>query len=256
MSQYIHGPFSVALLIAVGWTTLFSLVNKPGIRGFRNAGNLACYVLPHVFLSVAGWRSKLTWAAFGVAGGITLPQPHRRRALVSGICLALIVCAFALFRPGAHSRVSVKFEGIGPLSGSPTYCWLSITNTTQRWLHIYDLSELQVKTGRNGTGEWMEGESERFSFNLRPHGEFLARVPYHDTRCSWKVEVYAEQLPHWWTERLRERLGTLGWTPAWLAGMVDRACTAQFCGLQYTLMCLGRDPAEPGLEANEEAGKP
>ncbi len=41
MSQHIHVPFAIALLIAVGWTTLFSLTNKPGIRGFRNLGILA-----------------------------------------------------------------------------------------------------------------------------------------------------------------------------------------------------------------------
>jgi hypothetical protein len=71
MSQYIHVPFAVALLIAVGWTTLFSLTNKPGIRGFRNLGILASYVLVLVFLFVAGWRSALvTWAVFGVVGGV------------------------------------------------------------------------------------------------------------------------------------------------------------------------------------------
>jgi hypothetical protein len=71
MSEYIHVPFAVALLIAVGWTTLFSFANKPGLRGFRNVGILACYVVAPVFLFVAGWRSALlTWAAFGVAGGV------------------------------------------------------------------------------------------------------------------------------------------------------------------------------------------
>jgi len=71
MSQYLHLPFVVALLIAVGWTTLFSLTNKPAIRGFRNFGLLASYVLVVVFLFIAGWRSALvTWAAFGVGGGL------------------------------------------------------------------------------------------------------------------------------------------------------------------------------------------
>ena len=54
MSQYIHIPFAAALLIAVGWTTVFSLTNKPGIRGFRNLGILASYILVLVFLFVAG----------------------------------------------------------------------------------------------------------------------------------------------------------------------------------------------------------
>ncbi len=71
MSQYIHIPFAVALLIAVGWTTLFSLTNKRGIRGFRNLGILASYLLVLVFLFVAGWKAALvTWAVFGVAGGV------------------------------------------------------------------------------------------------------------------------------------------------------------------------------------------
>jgi hypothetical protein len=70
MSDYIHIPFAVALLIAVAWTTVFSLTNKPGIRGWRNLGILACYALAIVFLFVAGWKLALvTWALFGVAGG-------------------------------------------------------------------------------------------------------------------------------------------------------------------------------------------
>lgn len=71
MSQYIHVPFAVALLLAVGWTTLFSFSNTPGIRGFRNLGILACYILVLVFFFVAGWRAAMvTWAVFGVLGGV------------------------------------------------------------------------------------------------------------------------------------------------------------------------------------------
>ncbi len=71
MSQYIHLPFAVALLVAVGWTTLFSLTNKPAVRGFRNFGLLASYISSVAFLFVAGWRLALvTWAAFGIAGGL------------------------------------------------------------------------------------------------------------------------------------------------------------------------------------------
>ncbi len=48
-----------------------SASNKPGIRGFRNLGILASYVLVVVFLFVAGWRSALaTWTVFGFAGGL------------------------------------------------------------------------------------------------------------------------------------------------------------------------------------------
>ena len=71
MTQYLHLPFAVALLIAVGWTTLFSLTNKLPIRGLRNLGILASYVLVVVFLFAAGWRLALvTWAVFGVGGGL------------------------------------------------------------------------------------------------------------------------------------------------------------------------------------------
>ncbi len=71
MSQYIHFPFAIALLVAVGWTTLFSFTNKPGVRGLRNLGILASYSLVLVFLFIAGWRAALvTWASFGVAGGV------------------------------------------------------------------------------------------------------------------------------------------------------------------------------------------
>jgi len=70
MNQYVHIPFAIALLAAVGWTTLFSFTNKPGVRGLRNLGILASYILALVFGFVAGWRAALvTWAAFGVAGG-------------------------------------------------------------------------------------------------------------------------------------------------------------------------------------------
>ncbi len=71
MSQYIDIPFAIALLIALGWTTIFSCMNPPGIRGFRNLGISAAYVLVVVFLFIAGWRAALvTWAVFGVAGGL------------------------------------------------------------------------------------------------------------------------------------------------------------------------------------------
>lgn len=70
MSQYIYFPFALTLLIAVGWTTLFSLSISPAVRGYRNYCILACYVLALYFLFAAGWRSALvTWMIFGFAGG-------------------------------------------------------------------------------------------------------------------------------------------------------------------------------------------
>ena len=71
MTNYFSIPFAIALLLAVGWTTLFSMSNKRGIRGFRNFGILASYLLPPLFLVISGWQQTLvTWAVFGVAGGM------------------------------------------------------------------------------------------------------------------------------------------------------------------------------------------
>jgi cyanate permease len=62
--------FAIALLIALLWTTLFSLTIKPGIRGFRNFGLLAAYLMLPIFLFVAGWKLALsTWVIFGLSGG-------------------------------------------------------------------------------------------------------------------------------------------------------------------------------------------
>ena len=71
MTEYLDIPFAISLFLAVGWTMLFSLSNNPGVRGLRNLGILASYVLLPVFLFVAGWKEALvTWAVFGVAGGV------------------------------------------------------------------------------------------------------------------------------------------------------------------------------------------
>ncbi len=70
MSDNIHISFAISLLIAVAWTTDFSMTNNPGIRGFRNLGILASYVLFMVFLFIADWKAWLvTWVVFGLAGG-------------------------------------------------------------------------------------------------------------------------------------------------------------------------------------------
>jgi hypothetical protein len=70
MNEYIDIPFALSLGFALAWTSLFSLANNPGIRGYRNLGILACYILGLVFLFVAGWKAALiTWTVFGVAGG-------------------------------------------------------------------------------------------------------------------------------------------------------------------------------------------
>ncbi|NBV24603.1 MAG: hypothetical protein EBS05_22115 [Proteobacteria bacterium] len=62
-----HGVY---LLVAVGWTTMFSLTNKQPIRGLRNLGILACYILAVVMCVRLRFVSALvTWCAFGIAAG-------------------------------------------------------------------------------------------------------------------------------------------------------------------------------------------
>jgi len=63
--------YLIFFLIAVGWTTLFSLSHTRGIRGYRNLGILACYILLIVMLFPVPFTSALlTWCALGVGGGL------------------------------------------------------------------------------------------------------------------------------------------------------------------------------------------
>ncbi len=63
--------YLIYFLIAVGWTTLFSMSNTPGIRGYRNLGILACYILLIVMLFRVPFTSALvTWCILGVGGGL------------------------------------------------------------------------------------------------------------------------------------------------------------------------------------------
>ena len=62
---------AIFLLVAVGWTTLFSMTIKQPVRGLRNLGILACYILAVVMLIRLRFVSALvTWCAFGLAAGI------------------------------------------------------------------------------------------------------------------------------------------------------------------------------------------
>jgi hypothetical protein len=59
------------LLIAVGWTTLFSFTIKQPVRGLRNLGILACYILAIVMIVRLRFVTALvTWCVFGVAAGV------------------------------------------------------------------------------------------------------------------------------------------------------------------------------------------
>jgi hypothetical protein len=62
---------AVYLLIAVGWTCVFSLTIKRPVRGLRNLGILACYILAVVMLIRLPFVTALvTWCVFGLAAGI------------------------------------------------------------------------------------------------------------------------------------------------------------------------------------------
>src|SRR5271168_1467770 len=68
--KYISTTWLTVLACAAGWTTFFSFFNTPGIRGYRNLGLLACYVLGFVMLAVLPWRTALsTWLLLGAATG-------------------------------------------------------------------------------------------------------------------------------------------------------------------------------------------
>jgi hypothetical protein len=62
--------YSVYLLIAAAWTTLFSMTTQYPLRGLRNFGILACYILLIVmFFKLSFTSAVLTWCAFGIVGG-------------------------------------------------------------------------------------------------------------------------------------------------------------------------------------------
>ena len=63
--------YLIYFLIAVGWTTLFSMSNTRGIRGYRNLGILACCILLIVMLFRVQFTSAVaTWCVLGVSGGL------------------------------------------------------------------------------------------------------------------------------------------------------------------------------------------
>lgn len=62
--------FSVALAIAFAWTIVFSMTNKFPVRGLRNLGILACYIIGiSMFFAVGFKTAGTTWVMFGLVGG-------------------------------------------------------------------------------------------------------------------------------------------------------------------------------------------
>jgi hypothetical protein len=69
--EYFSIRWLAILGAAAAWTTFFSLFNTPGIRGYRNLGILACFVLAFVMLFFVPFRSALvTWASIGWLSGM------------------------------------------------------------------------------------------------------------------------------------------------------------------------------------------
>ena len=62
--------FAMALAVAFMWTTAFSMTNRFPVRGLRNLGILACYVIGISMFFVAGIKPAVsTWIMFGLIGG-------------------------------------------------------------------------------------------------------------------------------------------------------------------------------------------
>jgi len=78
MFDLIHLPFTIALGIPVVWTSVFSTVLAPRVRGLRNLGILACHVCLIAFLSVPGWRRGVGRATVLLAVLPVPPPPYPR----------------------------------------------------------------------------------------------------------------------------------------------------------------------------------
>lgn len=64
-------PLTITLVIALAWTTAFSMTNKFPVRGNRNLGLLAAYISPLVFIFISGFKSvTVTWLAFALLGAL------------------------------------------------------------------------------------------------------------------------------------------------------------------------------------------
>ncbi len=69
--SFISLRWLIILLCAAGWTTFFSMFNTPGIRGYRNFGMLACFVIGPIMLFALPWKVAVaTWCLIGAASGV------------------------------------------------------------------------------------------------------------------------------------------------------------------------------------------
>jgi len=69
--ELINAKWLLILGVASAWTIFFSMFCTPGIRGWRNLGWIACFVLGIVMFCVLSWRSALvTWGVAGIFSGL------------------------------------------------------------------------------------------------------------------------------------------------------------------------------------------
>jgi hypothetical protein len=69
--EFISTKWLLMLGIAAAWTIFFSMFNTPGVRGWRNFGWLACFILGVAMVFVLPWRiACATWATAGVFSGL------------------------------------------------------------------------------------------------------------------------------------------------------------------------------------------
>ena len=62
--------FAIVLAAALLWTTLFSMTNQFPMRGLRNLGIVACYIVGFIMFFLAGFKNAFaTWVLFGFIGG-------------------------------------------------------------------------------------------------------------------------------------------------------------------------------------------
>lgn len=67
----ISGKWLLLLGCAASWSVLFSMFDSPQVRGWRNLGLWACYLLGAVMAFVLPWRVALgTWSVVGVSSGL------------------------------------------------------------------------------------------------------------------------------------------------------------------------------------------
>jgi len=69
--ELISRKWLLILACASAWTIFFSMFSTSGVRGWRNLGWLACFILGVVMLFVLPWLSALvTWAVAGLFSGL------------------------------------------------------------------------------------------------------------------------------------------------------------------------------------------